>query len=53
VPSGLLPAVELDGRLITESLVIMQTLEAAFPGTTAMLPPSDGPDWDRAVTYVL
>ena len=30
VPSGLLPALELDGRLITESDVILGELEAAF-----------------------
>jgi len=30
VPSGMLPALELDGRLITESDVILQALEAAF-----------------------
>ena len=31
VPSGLLPVVELDGEIITESLVIMQILEQTFP----------------------
>ncbi|WP_399236092.1 MULTISPECIES: glutathione S-transferase family protein [Synechococcales] len=30
VPSGMLPALELDGRLITESDLILQALEAAF-----------------------
>ena len=30
VPSGMLPAVELDGRLITESDRILENLEAAF-----------------------
>ena len=30
VPSGMLPALELDGRLVTESDVILETLEAAF-----------------------
>ncbi len=30
VPSGMLPAVELDGRLITESDRILESLEAAF-----------------------
>ena len=30
VPSGMLPALELDGRLITESDVILQALEQAF-----------------------
>ena len=37
VPSGLLPVVELDGEIITESLVIMQILENKFPDT-CMLP---------------
>ena len=37
VPSGLLPVVELDGELITESLVIMQILEQTFP-ERCMLP---------------
>ena len=31
VPSGLLPVLELDGKMITESLVIMQILEQTFP----------------------
>ncbi|MCP9774896.1 glutathione S-transferase family protein [Cyanobium sp. WAJ14-Wanaka] len=30
VPSGMLPALQLDGRLITESDVILESLEAAF-----------------------
>ena len=30
VPSGMLPALELDGRMITESDVILSELEAAF-----------------------
>ena len=39
VPSGLLPVVELDGEIITESLVIMQILENTFPDN-CMLPES-------------
>ena len=31
VPSGLLPAVEIDGKLITDSVVIMKILEDIFP----------------------
>jgi glutathione S-transferase len=31
VPSGLLPALDLDGELYTESLDIMQLLETTFP----------------------
>jgi glutathione S-transferase len=30
VPSGMLPALELDGRMITESDVILTSLEKAF-----------------------
>ena len=32
VPSGLLPAIELDGQLMTESLRIMSTIEQVFTG---------------------
>lgn len=38
VPSGLLPALELDGRLITESAVIADLLEAAFPDHRPLVP---------------
>jgi len=31
VPSGMLPVIELDGKILTESLVIMQVLEREFP----------------------
>lgn len=48
VPSGLLPAISLDGQLMTESLVIMQTLEAAFPQTQAMLPDRESQEFDDA-----
>ena len=55
VPSGLLPVVELDGRIVTESLVIMQMLEQEFPGGDfgpygpAMLPaPGDAEGLARA-----
>ena len=30
VPSGMLPAAEIDGRVVTESDVILEQLEAAF-----------------------
>ena len=40
VPSGMLPALELDGKLITESDVILQSLERAFgPVGTGMNDP--------------
>ena len=32
VPNGLLPAIELDGELMTESLQIMARIEREFPG---------------------
>jgi len=47
VPGGLLPALELDGQLYTESLVIMQLIEQAFPDAPAMLP-ADPEGLDRA-----
>lgn len=48
VPSGLLPAISLDGQLMTESLVIMQTLEAEFPETQRMLPDRESREFDEA-----
>ncbi|CAI7809283.1 unnamed protein product [Closterium sp. NIES-54] len=43
VPNGMLPAVQLDGRVITESVTIMKEIEAAFPSHSPLLPPpSDG-----------
>jgi len=44
VPGGLLPVIELDGKVITESLVIMQTLDAAFPNGPPMVPPPGTPE---------
>ncbi len=38
VPSGMLPALELDGELITESDSIMARLERAFPRHTPLVP---------------
>ena len=48
VPGGLLPAIELDGQLMTESLVIMQTLDAAFPEGPPMVPPPGSAERERA-----
>lgn len=45
VPSGLLPAISLDGQLMTESLAIMQKLEATFPEPRRMLPDRDSQDF--------
>ncbi|GBF92826.1 glutathione S-transferase [Raphidocelis subcapitata] len=48
VPSGLLPVLELDGRVVTESGVIMQLLEDSFPDHSPLLPPKGAPQRDRA-----
>ena len=37
-PSGLLPALELDGRFFTESAAIMDLLERAFPDNKPLVP---------------
>lgn len=49
-PRGLLPAVELDGKLSTESLEIMASLDATFTGTAhrPMLPPRGSPAFAKA-----
>ena len=39
VPSGLLPAMELDGELVIESDDVMAALEAAFPDRPLMPAP--------------
>ena len=38
VPSGMLPALELDGDLVLESDVIMNRIEEAFPGYRSLVP---------------
>merc|ERR1719265_1264035 len=38
VPQGMLPVLEIDGNLITESSRIMQSLEDAFPEYHPLLP---------------
>jgi len=48
VPSGLLPVLELDGRVVTESSVIMALLEEAFPDHTPLMPPAGTPERARA-----
>lgn len=45
VPSGLLPAVMLDGELLTESLDIMFILEEKFPNNTPLLPKQGTPEF--------
>jgi glutathione S-transferase len=50
VPNGLLPAIELDGRLMTDSIPIMMTLEKTFNGPTnkRMWPEDGSPQLERA-----
>jgi len=49
VPRGLLPAIEIDGRLMTESLDIMFTIERVFSDAARpMFPPAPGPERVRA-----
>ena len=49
VPGGLLPAIELDGELMTDSLPIMQVLDSAFGHLDPpMLPPSGSDDFAKA-----
>ena len=47
VPSGLLPVLEVDGHVITESAVIQSLLEEWFPHP-ALLPPEGTEERDRA-----
>ncbi|CAE7250903.1 bsn [Symbiodinium microadriaticum] len=48
VPRGLLPAMEIDGKVMTESLDIMFTIEGAFPDPDKPMFPASGPLRDRA-----
>lgn len=43
VPSGMLPVLEIDGKLMTESAVIASTLESEFPDHTPLLAPAGTP----------
>jgi len=47
VPGGLLPVIEVNGQMVTESLVIMQLLEANFDGPK-MCPEPGTPEFDEA-----
>lgn len=51
VPNGLLPAIELDGVLQTDSLPIMMNIERTFTGPehAKMFPAESDGDYDRAV----
>ncbi|CAM9246881.1 unnamed protein product [Ascophyllum nodosum] len=42
-PSGAVPVAQIDGRIISESNVIMQVLEATFPENKPLLPTGDSP----------
>ncbi len=48
VPSGLLPVLELDGRVVTESSVIMSLLEREFPDHKPLMPPEGSAEAARA-----
>jgi len=50
ISSGLLPVIELDGEMITESLVIMQIIEREFPAPEypALIPGSGSEGFERA-----
>jgi hypothetical protein len=48
VPSGLLPVLEIDGRVVTESATIMALLEEQFPGHKPLMPAADSPQRPRA-----
>lgn len=49
VPRGLLPAVEIDGKLMTESLDIMFMIESTFKDPERPMFPPEGPERNRAV----
>ena len=48
VPSGLLPVLEVEGQIITESAVIQSLLEQMYPENTPLLPPNGTPERERA-----
>lgn len=49
VPRGLLPAIEIDGKLMTESLDIMFAIEKTFPDPARPMFPPSGRERERAV----
>lgn len=51
VPSGLLPVLEVDGHVITESAVIQQLLEQWFPHP-ALLPPEGTKEHERSMSLM-
>eukprot|EP00882_Tetradesmus_deserticola_P012311 GHRQ01013047.1.p1 GENE.GHRQ01013047.1~~GHRQ01013047.1.p1 ORF type:complete len:320 (+),score=109.31 GHRQ01013047.1:150-1109(+) len=48
VPSGLLPVLEIDGRVVTESAAIMALLEEQFPDHKPLMPAAGSPQRPRA-----
>lgn len=48
VPSGLLPVLEIDGRVVTESATIMALLEEQFPDHKPLMPAANSPQRPRA-----
>ena len=52
VPGGLLPVIELDGKVITESLTIMQILDNEFKTCRSMLPAPGLDERARAQTLL-
>ena len=48
VPGGLLPAIELDGQLVVDSLPIMQLLDATFPHQPQMVPAPESEERTKA-----
>eukprot|EP00798_Chlamydomonas_sp_ICE-L_P031719 gene31719-6917_t len=54
-PKGLIPVVELDGEVVTESAAIMAVLEAKFPEHNPLIPPEGSEEkktYDEMMTLV-
>ena len=47
VPGGFLPAIELDGKVVTESLDIMALLDRTFTTEKNLVPPAGTPEFER------
>jgi glutathione S-transferase len=52
IPSGLLPVVEIDGQIITESLDIMQILDKMYVDHGPQMVPIEGPERELAVQHL-
>ena len=53
VPSGMLPAMEIDGQLITDSAAIANALEVAFPDNKPLSPYENGSPEKQKATELL